>query len=88
MKGYRTTRQFETYFRRRISRNAHLAQDYQDSVQAFLEDRTSVDDHALENAMQSQRAFSINDEYRVVYIERDDYFLFLNIGTHDQVYRR
>ena len=38
--------------------------------------------------MGGQRAFSINEEYRVVYIEGEDYYLLVDVGTHEQVYRR
>ena len=38
--------------------------------------------------MEGQRAFSINEEYRVVYLEKTDEYIFLNVGTHAQVYRR
>lgn len=34
------------------------------------------------------RAFSINNEYRVVYKEKKDVFVFLDVGTHEQVYQR
>jgi len=87
MKGYRTTTTFDRHFRTRISPNEQLIQDYLDSIEAFLVDRTLVDDHELQNVMQGKRAFSINNEYRVVYVERDDHYRFLDVGTHEQVYR-
>jgi addiction module RelE/StbE family toxin len=88
MKEIRYARQFTRSYKQRIARDERLKRDFQESVEAFLEDRTFVYDHALKNAMQGQRAFSINKEYRVVYIERDEYYLFIDVGTHEQVYLR
>jgi addiction module RelE/StbE family toxin len=86
MKAIRYTPQFTRSYKQRIARDERLERDFHESIEAFLEDRTLVHDHALRNAMQGQRAFSINKQYRVVYIERDEYYLFINIGTHKQVY--
>jgi hypothetical protein len=36
--------------------------------------------------MSRDRAFSINADYRVIYTEKDDRFLFKDVGTHLQVY--
>jgi addiction module RelE/StbE family toxin len=86
MKEIRYTSQFIRSYKQRIARDERLKKDLREGVDSFLEDRSLVYDHALRNAMQGQRAFSINSEYRVVYIERDETFLFLNVGTHQQVY--
>ena len=88
MKQIRRTNRFKRLYKERIAVDGQLREDFLDSVEAFLEDRNLVDDHALEDVMSGQRAFSINDEYRVVYIEQEEYYLFLNVGTHEQVYRR
>jgi mRNA-degrading endonuclease YafQ of YafQ-DinJ toxin-antitoxin module len=88
MKDIRYSNRFVRHYRERIARDERLKRDFQESVAAFREDSTLVNDHALENVMEGQRAFSINDEYRVVYIEQEDYYRFLDVGTHEQVYRR
>ena len=88
MKRIRRTNRFKRLYKERIAMDGRLKRDFIESVAAFREDRTSVDDHPLEDVMQGQRAFSINSEYRVVYIEREDEYVFVDIGTHPQVYRR
>jgi mRNA-degrading endonuclease YafQ of YafQ-DinJ toxin-antitoxin module len=88
MKDIRYSNRFVRHYKQRIARDGRLRRDFQESVEAFREDRTFVDDHALEDVMEGQRAFSINKSYRVVYIETDDYYRFIDIGTHEQVYRR
>jgi mRNA-degrading endonuclease YafQ of YafQ-DinJ toxin-antitoxin module len=88
MKEIKYSPQFTRYYKQRIARDAGLKREYQESVEAFLVDRTLVNDHALENIMRGKRSFSINNDYRVIYLERDEYYLFVDVGTHEQVYRR
>ena len=88
MKEIRYSNQFVRYYKQRIGIDERLKRDFRESVEAFIEDRALVYDHALTGVMQGKRAFSINKEYRVVYIEREDYYRFLDIGTHEQVYLR
>jgi mRNA-degrading endonuclease YafQ of YafQ-DinJ toxin-antitoxin module len=88
MKDIKYSNRFVRHYKQRIARDERLKRDFHESVEAFREDRTSVNDHALANVMEGQRAFSINDAYRVVYIEQEEYYRFLDVGTHEQVYRR
>jgi addiction module RelE/StbE family toxin len=46
-----------------------------------------INDHPLTGNMDGRRAFSITADVRVVYIETEDAFVFLDIGTHAQVYK-
>jgi addiction module RelE/StbE family toxin len=88
MKSIKWSTTFTNQYRQRIRIDEQLQKEFQDSVAMFLADRTVVDDHPLEGKMAGWRAFSINDDYRVVYLERDEYFLFIYVGTHRQVYIR
>jgi len=51
-----------------------------------LYDPTAVNDHALKSKMSRDRAFSINDDYRVIYADKEDHYLFKDVGAHEQVY--
>jgi addiction module RelE/StbE family toxin len=88
MKEIRYTNQFIRNYRQRIARDERLKRDFRESVETFLLDRALVHDHALRGVMQGKRAFSVNKAYRVVYLEREDYYRFVDVGTHEQVYRR
>ena len=44
-------------------------------------------DHALTDGLEGKRAFSITGEIRVIYVELEGCIVFLDIGTHNQVYR-
>lgn len=85
---YITSQLFDQHFDKRISPNEELVKDYIESVDSFFQDPKLVGDHDLESVMQDKRAFWINDNYRVVYRKRNGTFIFLDIGTHEQVYKR
>ena len=44
-------------------------------------------DHSLTGKLSGKRAFSIAGDIRVVYIELEEVIVFLDIGSHNQVYR-
>jgi mRNA-degrading endonuclease YafQ of YafQ-DinJ toxin-antitoxin module len=88
MKPIRTTQRFEASYKAKIARNEQLTEEFWECVEAFLTDRASVDDHALRGKMGLYRAFTIKDDLRVVYFETPEYFLFVNVGKHDEVYYR
>ena len=45
-----------------------------------------LDDHQLTGKLAGKRALSITSDTRLVYKETEDEILFLDIGTHNQVY--
>jgi mRNA-degrading endonuclease YafQ of YafQ-DinJ toxin-antitoxin module len=65
-----------------------LAAQYEGRVKLFAsgERGTPINDHALAGTKEGQRAFSITADVRVVYIETPTAIVFLDIGTHNQVY--
>jgi addiction module RelE/StbE family toxin len=85
---YATSHQFRQRFKGRISPHERLVADFLLSVEAFFQEPATVGDHALAAPMRELRAFWINDDYRVIYQVHDDEVLFVNIGTHAQVYQR
>jgi mRNA-degrading endonuclease YafQ of YafQ-DinJ toxin-antitoxin module len=44
-----------------------------------------LDDHSLTGTMKGPRAFSIVGDVRLVYRETNEYYVFLDIGSHNQV---
>ena len=44
-------------------------------------------DHALTGKLAGKRAFSIAGDIRVIYVELEDAIVFLDVGSHNQVYR-
>lgn len=89
MKPIRLTKGFDRSYKKRISPNRNLRETYIECVKAFQNGESGylLDDHALKGKMKGKRAFSIVEDVRVVYAETDDAFVFLDLGSHNQVYR-
>ena len=45
-----------------------------------------INDHPLTGKLKGLHAFSVGGDVRVVYQETEDYYLLLDIGSHNQVY--
>jgi addiction module RelE/StbE family toxin len=88
-KRLRRTRTFEKHFDKRIARSPKLSSQFEERLAQFLGGvRTApINDHALTGNMDGKRAFSITADIRVIYTETEDAFVFLDIGTHAQVYK-
>lgn len=81
------SQRFIHHFQTRIFPHESLVAAYISSVDAFRTDPTVVGDHTLRGPLAGRRAFWMNNDYRVVYQAQGDDLLFLDIGTHAQVYQ-
>jgi addiction module RelE/StbE family toxin len=81
-------RQFEKNYRSRVSPNQKLVKQFEQRLTLFMQGVRDypLDDHALIGTMKGLRAFSVGGDIRVVYRETDEYYEFLDIGSHNQVY--
>jgi len=81
-------RSFVKNFAKRIVRNKKLSAQYEKRVDMFIGGKRDAPlyDHPLAADLQGRRAFSITADVRVIYIELEDKILFIDIGSHNQVY--
>lgn len=81
-------RNFEKHYKQRIKPYLKLSRQFSERYKLFLagERGKPLDDHALSGGLQGRRAFSITGDVRVIYIEQADQIIFLDVGTHSQVY--
>jgi addiction module RelE/StbE family toxin len=88
MKPIRRHRKFEKNFSSRISPNPKLKKQFEGRLKLFMENvrEYPLDDHALVGTKKGLRAFSTGGDLRVVYRETDEYYEFLDVGSHNQVY--
>lgn len=88
MKSVAFDKKFIKCYKLRISNNPKLSKKYDDRYILFCagERGNPLSDHALTGKKTGLRAFSISGDIRVIYQETDDAFIFLDIGTHNQVY--
>ena len=87
-KKIRFHKSFTKNFRKRIITNPALSKKFDERLYIFRNNRYNpvLKDHALTGKHNGERAFSITGDIRIVYIEFKDYYLFMDIGTHSQVY--
>lgn len=82
-------KQFEKHFKKRIAHDAKLLDQFRKRYSMFYIGKRDypLNDHALTGTKKGKRAFSVASDIRVIYEERDEYIVFLDIGTHAQVYK-
>ena len=83
------TDQYKKNFKKRILRNSPLVTKYKERVMLFIQDvyNPLLHTHILKGKMREYRSFSITGDVRVIYIQQNKTItLFIDIGTHAQVY--
>jgi addiction module RelE/StbE family toxin len=88
VKPIRRHKVFDKNFRRRVLNSKSIVQRFEERLKLFLSGERGypLDDHALIGRMKGLRSFSISGDIRLVYRETEQYYEFLDIGTHNQVY--
>ena len=80
---------FQRAYNRRIASNRKLVRKFHERVDLFQNNPQNplLNDHPLKGDKRGLRAFSISGDIRVIYrLIDDDHALFLDIGSHNQVY--
>jgi addiction module RelE/StbE family toxin len=88
MKPIRLSKNFEKSYKKRIAPIENMRNAYVARVTAFQAGKHGqpLNDHALKGDMKGKRAFSIAGDVRVVYEETEEAIIFLDVGSHKQVY--
>ncbi|OGK60216.1 hypothetical protein A3I56_00105 [Candidatus Roizmanbacteria bacterium RIFCSPLOWO2_02_FULL_43_10] len=75
-------------YRKRYGNNSKIQKQYAKRLRIFLRDSNKplLRDHSLRGDKITLRAFSITGGIRVVYKQIGDRIIFLDVGTHNQVY--
>jgi len=80
---------FKRRYKKRFKQRAELKHKFWNRMDVFLSDPFSsrLRTHKLSGKLHGLWAFSIDDDYRVVFefIDKDQVLL-IDIGTHDEVY--
>ncbi len=87
-KAIKRHRQFKKNFQKRIAKDPKLVAQFEERLRLFSAGVRGIplNDHALTGQLAGYRAFSVTSDVRVLYIETEDSMIFLDIGTHNQVY--
>lgn len=88
MKPIRLSKYFEKSYKKRIAPIENMRDAYIVRIAAFQagERGQPLNDHALKGKLKGKRAFSIAGDVRVVYEETEEAVIFLDVGSHNQVY--
>jgi addiction module RelE/StbE family toxin len=88
VKPVKRSKTFEKHFKKRISPSSKLVDQFEERLKLFMLGIRDypLDDHSLMGKLAGKRAFSVANDVRVVYIETDDTYTFIDIGSHNQVY--
>jgi addiction module RelE/StbE family toxin len=89
MKVIKRHREFEKHFLKRITTHEKLVTQFEERLGLFVAGKLDnlLNDYPLKGKFTGKRAFSIAGDIRVVYEETSDFIIFLDIGTHNQVYK-
>lgn len=79
---------FIKHYRSRIKAHPKLSAQYDMRFKLFCDGvrGTPINDHALGGRKLGLRAFSVSGDIRVIYHETEAAYIFLDVGTHNQVY--
>ena len=80
---------FKKSYKNRISSNPKLIAKTTNRINLFKKNpqNSILKDHSLKGSKKNIRSFSVAGDIRIIYIKiSKDHFLFLDIGTHNQVY--
>ena len=80
---------FLKHYKKRILPHPSLRKRFQVRLKLFEKDTKNLvlGDHALKGEKQSFRSFSITGDIRVIYHKEDsNSVIFIDVGTHPQVY--
>jgi mRNA interferase YafQ len=82
------SKNFKKAYKRRFSGNKKLQKLFQDRLNIFRANPNDkiLKNHSLKGNLRDYRSFSITGDYRLIYQEVEDYYVFVDIGTHNQVY--
>lgn len=88
MKRIVRDKQFLKHYKLRIAGNPKLVKHFAERIRLFMsgERGQPINDHPLRGEKLTLRAFSVTGDVRVVYRETQDAYIFLDVGTHNQVY--
>ncbi len=81
--------EFKKSYKKRIAKIPNLIERTAQRIELFQNDHSNpiLKDHVLKGKKHNLKAFSITGDIRIIYLQTsEDAVIFLDIGTHNQVY--
>jgi addiction module RelE/StbE family toxin len=88
MKQVILEKSFIKNYRLRVKPNLSLRGQYERRYALFVAGKKGppLNDHQLTGGKRGFRSFSVTGNIRVIYVETDEAIIFIDVGTHNQVY--
>ena len=82
------TKSFQKSYKQRIKSNPKLVERVDERIKLFSQDPThsTLKNHSLTGAKKYLNAISITGDIRAIYRIQNDRYVFIDIGSHNQVY--
>ena len=79
---------FVRHYQERVLKDKKLHELYKQVLALFIQNPNtkSLHNHELKGKMSTKRSFVVDTDCRVIYLEEENGYLFLDIGTHEEVY--
>jgi len=83
------TKEFKKNYQKRILPFKNLDKKFAERRNLFIQNSSNLvlKDHPLTGKLKGYRAFSITGDVRVIYYIKNNIAYFIDIGTHNQVYK-
>ena len=80
---------FVKNFDKRIKTNSNLLEKFNDRYELFIKEKNNplLHSHRLGGLMKGKQSFHITGDIRVIFQENKETIEFLDIGSHNQVYK-
>lgn len=84
------TKSFKKNYKKRIHGNKNLENRFEDRYDLFINNQSDeiLKEHQLSGKLKGFRSFSITGDIRVIYYIHDNTAYLVDIGTHNQVYKK
>lgn len=89
MKPIQRNKNFKKHFNQRVAKDKKLVAQFKERFSLFclgVRDYP-IYDHPLTGKMAGKRGWSVANDLRVIYRETDEAIIFIDIGSHAQVYK-
>jgi len=89
MKKVQYSKRFRKNYKKRFSNKPNVAKKFKTHLDLFIEGKRDapINDQPLKGEMHGYRSFSVGGDISVIYIEDDEAYTFMDIGSHNQVYK-
>jgi mRNA-degrading endonuclease YafQ of YafQ-DinJ toxin-antitoxin module len=81
---------FRSQFKKKLQKiSPSIKEKFFDRLELFLRDQNNIilGNHSVEKAYPNCRSINITGDYRAIFYIEDNIAIFINIGTHADLYR-